>query len=276
MKRKIVKIDEKKCNGCGECIINCPEGALQVIDGKARVVSETACDGLGACIGHCPLGAITVEERDAEAYSERKVMERMIQAGEKTIRAHLSHLKEHGEEAYYQEAVSFLKERGLVMNEHNSNSGHSFHSGGGCPGSRIIDRRLQAGAPAVEGAAGPSQLRQWPVQLALLNPRAPYFENADLLVAADCVPFAYANFHNRFLKEKSVVVFCPKLDEDIQGYIDKLAEIIRGHSVRSVSVVRMEVPCCGGATHILEEAVKQSGKNLVIREHIISLNGEIV
>jgi NAD-dependent dihydropyrimidine dehydrogenase PreA subunit len=273
MKRQIVRIDEDKCNGCGECIINCPEGALQLIDGKARVVSELACDGLGACIGHCPQGAITVEEREAEAYDEIKVMENIVKCGPATIQAHLQHLREHGQQEYLKQAMQFLHQRGLGGEMAKAlPQGH-----GGCPGSRTIDRTKKE-ARSSQGPAVKlqSELRQWPVQLRLLNPTAPYLKNADLLIAADCVPFAYANFHQRFLSGKVVIVFCPKLDPDLESYIEKLTGIIKENDIKSITVARMEVPCCGGTTKILEEALQRAGKNMVIHEYVISLEGEIL
>jgi NAD-dependent dihydropyrimidine dehydrogenase PreA subunit len=276
MKREIVKIDEDLCNGCGECIVNCPEGVLQLIDGKARMVSDLACDGLGACIGHCPVDAISIEEREAEAYDERAVMVNIVKAGENTVKAHLKHLKEHGQDEYYDIAVEYLNENGIgVPDIETKKAAHHAHSGGGCPGSRIIDRKSDS-APVISGPANiGSELKQWPVQLTLLNPHAPYFQGADLLVAADCVPFAFGNFHQRFLKDKTLVIFCPKLDSDIQGYIDKLTTIISDNEIKSITIARMEVPCCGGVTAILEEALKNSGKNIIIREYVVSLDGTI-
>lgn len=276
MKRKIITIDENRCTGCGECVPDCPEGALQIIDGKARLVSDLFCDGLGACIGTCPEGAITVVEREAEPYDERRVMtENIIPKGPEVIKAHLKHLRDHGEGGYFAEAVSCLEEKGVAVPA--LNDGASCH-GGGCPGSRAIDLRK---SPAVsvrpqENVQASSELRQWPVQLKLLNPGASYFDNADLLIAADCVPFAYGDFHERFLKGKIVIMFCPKLDPCRDEYIDKLATIFTGHNIKSITIARMEVPCCGGVTALVDEALDRSGKRCIIKEYVISVRGDIL
>lgn len=273
MKRKIIKIDEGKCNGCGNCVPGCPEGALQIIDGKARLISDLFCDGLGACIGECPVGAISIEEREAEAYDERKVMANIIKAGQNTIKAHLKHLAEHGEIEYLNQAIEFLKENDIEVPEYKEETSCML---GGCPGARTIDMREDVPEAPTENVELESRLRQWPVQLTLVNPDAPYFADADLLVCADCVPFANANFHNEFLNGKALVIFCPKLDSDIERYIEKLSLIIKRNNIKSLSVVRMEVPCCGGTTMILKEAVKKSGKNMDVKEYVISLHGEIL
>jgi ferredoxin len=272
MKRQIISIDEETCNGCGKCIPGCPEGALQVIDGKARLVSDLFCDGLGACLGECPLGAISVEEREAEPYNERLVMENIVKAGPNTILAHLKHLKDHGEDGYYRVAVAVLKEKGLPVPQ----AAPEVHAcGGGCPGTMA-----KAFTPVAESAGeqGPvaSQLRQWPTQLHLMNPSAAYFENADLLVAADCVPVACGDFHNRFLKGKIVVQFCPKLDQSNERYIEKLAAILQQHAIRSITVARMEVPCCGGTELIVRKALELAGQNKSVTVNVVSLAGEVM
>ena len=203
MKRKIIQIDEEKCTGCGLCIPNCHEGAMQLIDGKARLISDLFCDGLGACIGHCPEGAIEIIEREAEPYDERKVMEAMIPKGRNTIMAHLDHLRDHNETEFLQQAINYLKENNIMINPEKITD--APHGECGCPGSAARDFNAE---PAVEThrnaslPAVPSQLRQWPVQLHLLNPQASYFKNADVLLAADCAAFAMGNFHDRFLKGK--------------------------------------------------------------------------
>jgi ferredoxin len=273
MKRKIITIDHEKCDGCGNCVPDCPEGALQIIDGKAHLVSDLFCDGLGACIGACPTAAMTIEEREAEEYSERKVMENVAKHGENVIRSHLAHLKEHGEEKYLSEAIAYLQESGIPVPDYEKKKPHQ-----GCPGSMMHDMRNRKPTQQKESVqfSGESQLQQWPVQLHLVNPGAPYFDAEELLIAADCVPFTYARFHDRFLKERPLVVFCPKLDNSTDRYIDKLSEIIKIHGIKRVSVVRMEVPCCGGATMIAEEAARKSGVNPIVREYTVSINGEII
>ncbi len=273
-KRKIIKIDKEKCNGCGLCIPNCPEGALQIIDGKVRLISDLFCDGLGACIDHCPEGAITTEERDAQPYDEKKVMGNIVKQGENTIKAHLKHLKEHGEHEYLKQAHEYLKEKNIKIPVEETKETLPC----GCPGTMMKDFRVEKIQTAKEPAvnAGRSQLRQWPVQLRLLNPHAPYFKNADLLIVADCIPFTYPDFHNRFLKNKIVVIFCPKLDQASDMYIEKLKEIFIHNNIKSITLVHMEVPCCFGLAQLTEEALKQSGKNIAVKEYTVSIKGEIV
>ncbi len=285
MKRNIITIDEEKCTGCGQCIPDCPEGAIQLIDGKARLVSDLFCDGLGACIGTCPEGAISVIEREAGAYDETAVMERIVAQGPAVIRAHLEHLGKHGETGLLGQALDYLKGHGLPVppgyekkDTTAGREGHACNPFGECPGAspqlirkvtatrkRPIDRTRDTG----------SELRQWPVQLRLLDPRSPFFDGADLLIAADCVPFAHAGFHRKFLQRKTVIIFCPKLDADIEGYISKLADILSLHDIKSVTVVRMEVPCCGGTRYVLNEAMKRAGKELPATEHVITLQGGV-
>jgi len=223
-KRKIIKIDEDKCNGCGLCIPNCAEGALQIVDGKAKLVSEVFCDGLGACLGHCPEDAITIEEREAESFDEKKVHE---------------HLHEMGK----------------------------------CPGSQAIDfshKDEKSGKPHTPGA---SQLRQWPVQITLVPVHAPYFKGADLLIAADCVPFAYPDFHHDLLKGKILLVGCPKLD-DATRYSEKFTQIFKENDIKSITCAHMEVPCCFGMVSVVQEALAASGKNIPFKEVTIGIKGE--
>jgi Fe-S-cluster-containing hydrogenase component 2 len=237
MTRKIVKIDEEKCTGCGLCIPNCAEGALRIVDGKAKLLSEKFCDGLGACLGHCPEDAITVIEREAEDFDE------------KAVETHLHKQKESQPQP--QPAPLF----------------------GSCPSSRAMHFKV----PETRGATASttrsvSQLTQWPVQLKLVPINAPYFEDTDLLVAADCVPFAYPDFHRDFLKGKAVVMGCPKLD-DIQYYKEKLTEIFRANSIKSVTVPYMEVPCCFGLVKATEDAIAASGKNIPLKKIKIGIRG---
>ncbi len=292
-RRKIIRIDAEKCTGCGECIPNCPEGALQIIDDKARLLSDLFCDGLGACIGHCPEDAITIEEREAEPYDERKVMENIVPQGPNTIRAHLEHLKGHGAVDYYREAVEFLKQHNIAVPEDPA-AGDKLPCG--CPGSRVMDfseKSAPAGdtfdrlsvAVLSESKGGdeeaapagkrPSRLKQWPVQLMLVPPTAPYLRNADLVIAADCVPFAYADFHEDFLKGKVLLIGCPKLD-DAEFYEKRLATIFRQNDVRSVTVVHMEVPCCFGLVQIVKSAGAASGKVIPFAEVTVSVKGEVL
>lgn len=300
MKRKIITIDEKKCTGCGECIPDCPEGALRLIDGKARLVSDLFCDGLGACIGTCPEGAITIIEREAGPYDEQAVMAAITKQGPSVIKAHLEHLASHGERAFYNEAIEYLVENDTDIPDHQGlparkpapfgtrsargAPAHVCHAGPhepnpftGCPGTaaRAIPREKAEAGPRQPARTGPSSLRQWPVQLALHNPSAPYFDNADLLVSADCVPFAFPGFHGEFLEGRILIVFCPKLDPDTEGYIEKLAAIFTQHTIRSITILRMEVPCCGGVRYVVEQALARAGVTIPLEEKTVTINGTI-
>jgi ferredoxin len=270
VKRDVIRIDEEKCTGCGSCVSGCPEGALQVIDEKARLISDLFCDGLGACIGDCPEGAIEVETREAEPYNEHRVMENIAKAGPNVIKAHLKHLKEHGQGNLVNEAIDFLKENNIEIPDYEEEP-----MAGGCPGSMMKDLR-RSGNQSAAPVMGTSELGNWPIQLHLLNPNAPYLKNANLLLAADCAPFAYADFHQRFLKHKVLIIFCPKLDKTIEEYVDKLSEIFQKQDIKSISVVHMEVPCCSGIEIIVQRALEKAQKNIIIRDYTISINGEIV
>ena len=232
-KRKIINIDDEKCTGCGLCIPNCPEGAIRIIDGKARLISDLFCDGLGACLGHCPEGAITIGEREAVKYDEKAVMRNLAK-----------HAHEHE----------------------------------GCPGSKIVELKKPGEAKKAKECSGASlepQLTNWPVQIKLVSPQAPYFKDADLLIAADCVPFAYAGFHENFLKGKVLIIGCPKLD-DTETYKAKISSIIVDNSIRSVTHVHMEVPCCFGMMDIIKEAIAASGKSVPFNEVVIGIKGGIL
>jgi ferredoxin len=305
MKRKIISIDEKKCTGCGQCIPDCPEGALQLIGGKARLVSDLFCDGLGACIGTCPEGAIAVIEREAVPYDERTVMKNIVPQGAAVIKAHLEHLAGHGQTALYNEAIEYLIENDIAIPDHTpperkkipaSSCGthpaagrmgegacppgpHAPHPFASCPGSaaRSIPRTAGQGMPRQPSVgATDSELRQWPVQLALLNPAAPYFDNADLLISADCVPFAYPGFHAEFLKGRILIIFCPKLDSDIEGYIAKLTAIFTQHTIRSITLLHMEVPCCSGVRYVVDKALAKAGATIPVDEKTVTIEGMIV
>lgn len=273
MLRKIVKIDEDKCNGCGECIPDCPEGALQIIDGKARLISDLFCDGLGACIKACPFDAMSIEEREAEEYNEYKVMENIIKSGYNTIKAHLEHLKEHEEHLFLSQAIEFLKQNNIEIPTLEENKLH--HNG--CPGSMqktILRENIENNNNS--NISFTSELTNWPIQLKLMNINAPYLENADLLICADCVPFAYPNFHKRFLKDRVLMMLCPKLDSDIDSYIEKLSIIFKTKNINSINIVKMEVPCCNGVEMIVKEAMKLTNTNIFTKEYTISIDGNII
>ncbi len=272
MKRRIIKIDEDKCTGCGICIPDCPEGALQIIDGKARLISDLFCDGLGACIKTCPENAMEIVERESEEYNESKVMENIVKGGVNVIRAHLEHLKDHGEDKLFNEALKYLKDNNMEVPNMEENKTC------GCQGSMQKDMRNQfiKENNNNNNIQISSELRNWPIQLKLMNPNANYLDNADLLIAADCVPFSYPNFHLRFLKNKILLMFCPKLDSDIDSYIEKLINIFTNKNINSISIVRMEVPCCGGVEMIVQKALEMANKNIIIKEYIISIDGNII
>jgi Pyruvate/2-oxoacid:ferredoxin oxidoreductase delta subunit len=232
--RKIVRIDEEKCDGCGQCIPNCREGALRVVDGKARLVSDRYCDGLGACLGVCPRDAITVIEREADEFDEQAV-------------------------------AAF----------HAVGGPHMRAAHGGCPGAALMS--FAAGddaAPASEPSDSPSALRQWPVQLELVPVNAPFFDGADLLLVADCVPFAVADFHARFLRGRKLLVGCPKLD-DTARYAAKLAAILKGNDIRSLTIVHMEVPCCFGLVALARRALAESEKQVPVQEVVVGVQGAV-
>jgi len=283
MQRKIIKIDEEKCNGCGLCIPNCQEGALQIIDNKARLISDLFCDGLGACIGHCPEGAIEIVEREAEPYNEWKVMEILVTKGRNTILAHLEHLRDHNEQEFLKEAIHYLQENNIDMSEKELESSNTRQgSFCGCPGSKTIDfhteeeKIVPVGASSVNPMDVPSELKQWPVQLHLLNPQASYFRNADVVLAADCAAFAMGNFHARFLKGKSLAIACPKLDTNKESYLQKLTSMIADTKINSLTVVIMEVPCCGGLIQMARSARDEAKRNIPIKQVVVSIQGEVL
>ncbi len=269
MKRQIIHIDENRCNGCGLCVPDCPEGAIQMINGKARLISDLYCDGLGACIGTCPESAITIEEREAAPYNEALVMENIIKHGPDVIKAHLKHLKDHNETVYLGEALKILKDKGIEIKDSTPEAHVHQH---GCPGSanRVVHKKQES---LTVSTAEFSRLEQWPVKLKLLSPYSPVFSNkkVDLLISADCAPYACGNFHEEFLKGRAMVTFCPKLDPYIDEYKEKLAVIFAEQDINSVTIARMEVPCCSGVTSIVKEAVLKSGKNISVEEKIVKI-----
>lgn len=256
--RKIIEIDEEKCDGCGLCIPNCAEGALAIVDGKAKIVKDIFCDGLGACLGHCPQDALEVIERDAPDFDEEAAIEFVkSQGGELKPQSHMD--KPQGGCP-----SSVVKELNKPLN---------LPPTGGCPGSKM--KQISRNETNDSNVKLTSKLSQWPVQLMLVPVNAPYFKGADLLITADCVPLAYANYHNDFLKDKAVVLGCPKLD-DSNYYAEKLSEIIKANDLESVTVLRMEVPCCGGMAFAAKTARDKSGIEIPVKVITISLEGEIL
>jgi ferredoxin len=273
--RKIIEIDEAKCTGCGRCIPNCPEGALQVIDGKARLVSDLFCDGLGACVGHCPEGAMNVVEREAEPYDEKRVMVNIARAGPNTIRAHLKHLEDHGADEFLREAKEYLVENGIELPAEQKRADPRDVLPHGCPGSRVSSMAKDACVePEKTAAAGrPSRLRNWPVQLMLMPVSAPYLAGADVVIAADCTAFSYADFHDDFIRDKVLIIACPKLD-DAELYRGKLTEMFTRNDIASVTCVHMEVPCCSGLVRLVETALQESGAQIRFEEVTIGIKGQ--
>lgn len=254
MKRKIIKIDDDLCNGCGVCVTSCAEGALQIIDGKAKLVKEDFCDGLGACIGDCPTGALTIEEREANEFDE------------KTVKKHIASQKQ---------TVS-----GEVKEKHQDSHGGHHHEGGGmCPSMKIkMPQKDEVKEPtniSENFQAIPSELSQWPVQLHLVNPSADFFKNKELVVLSTCSPIASADVHWRYLRGRSIVVACPKLDRT-DPYVEKLTAILQETTIPKVIVLIMEVPCCKGLSVMVQEAVSNANRsNLKFEEHVMSLSGSI-
>jgi Pyruvate/2-oxoacid:ferredoxin oxidoreductase delta subunit len=251
VKRQVIRIDEELCNGCGNCVPSCAEGAIQIINGKAKMVSDKYCDGLGACLGECPMGAISFEEREAEEFDEEAVAQ---------------HLKAVGRTAAPQ-AYSKPVEAPV---------GQGCSVSGGCPSARMLDFRsddtleeADTDQPKLK-----SELRQWPVKLYLVSPSAPYFKDADLLIAADCAPFSYASLHPDFLKGKALVIGCPKFD-DTQAYVDKLTAILSENNIKSITVLHMEVPCCFGLMGVARQALANSGKNIPLETKVVTLRGDV-
>ena len=290
MEREMIHIDETLCDGCGQCIPACHEGALQIIDGKARLVSDLLCDGLGACLGHCPKGAITIEKREAEPYDEIQVMQNTIPKGKNTVIAHLKHLKEHHETGFLKEGLEYLQSNkeslpfnfmdvikelnGIHKQEQTACSTNS------CPGS--AERVLK---PETSHAFNPvmtpshsqtSELRQWPVQMHLINPASSMFKDSDMVLAADCAGFAMPDFHQRILKGKTLAIACPKLDHNQDTYLSKLIQLIDTARINTLTVIIMEVPCCSGLFQLAKNASLQSQRKIPLKMIRISAEGNIL
>ncbi len=282
-RRKIIEIDEAKCTGCGQCIPNCPEGALQVIDGKARLISDLFCDGLGACVGNCPEGAMNVSEREAEPYDEYRVMENIVKAGPNTVAAHLKHLQDHGACDYYNAALAYLKQHNVPLpsaGQHDhSTTGPQAPLACGCPGSavrEISDSSLATEpSPLIPSESRPSRLRNWPIQLTLIPPSAPYLKGADLLISADCVGSSHPNFHEDLVAGRVLIIACPKLD-DADAYQEKLTRMFTANAPKSVTVAHMTVPCCFGLVQLVKQAIADSGKTIPFAEVTIDVDGRKV
>ena len=256
MLRKIITINEDLCNGCGDCVTGCSEGAIAIIEGKAKLVKEEYCDGFGDCISNCPTGAIVIEERESEAFDENAAKKYLLETqGEAAVKKMEDAMKRH------EQKINIP-----VMDSEK-------HPHSGCPGkqSMFIGKDSQE----VNVDYVPSKLQNWPVQLHLLPLKAPYYKNANLLLAADCCAFAYGNFHSEFMTNRITAIGCPKLD-DMQTYFEKITAIFANNDIDSVTVAYMEVPCCGGIVKLAEESVKQSRKNIPIKKIRIGIKGNIL
>ncbi|MGK2943228.1 MAG: ATP-binding protein [Desulfuromonadales bacterium] len=256
MIRQMVRIDEEKCNGCGECVPSCAEGAIQIIDGKARLLADNLCDGLGACLGDCPLGAITVEEREADEYDEVAVHD---------------HLKEIGRESLPHHDDPAVPGAGGCPSA--AVKSFAAPAAGGCPSARTMSFNEPSADTSGDVVSRPSRLAQWPIQLHLVPPTAPFFQNADVLLAADCAPFAYADFQEDLLKGKALAIACPKLD-NTEPYVEKLTAMITQSNIKSLTVVHMEVPCCNGLVLMAKQAIADSGRDIPFETVCIGIRGD--
>ena len=254
VKRNIIKINEELCNGCGLCAKGCHEGALQIIDGKARLISELYCDGLGACIGDCPMNAISVEEKEVEAYDEIAVIKRIIPKGDKVLEAHLQHLKNHGEMNLLQQGIQYLKDNDIPVPALTQPQ----------PQNVIPVSQLSAFKPM-------SVSINWPVQLHLINPQSGVFNNADLLLVADCVAYANPKLYSELLIGKKLAIACPKLDVNKESYVNKLIQMIDDSKINSLTVAIMEVPCCGGLIRLVEMAMEKSQRKIPMTKVVVKI-----
>ena len=266
MVRDIITIDEELCNGCGLCIPNCPEGALQLIDGKAKLVRDSFCDGLGACLGECPEGAITVEKREADTYDEAEVIKNVVARGEDVTAAHIDHLRSHGETEALEIAEEFLQKSRKV--EASTCSDCAQASGNAGVNEKSSDQAKTAGA-------GVSELKQWPVQMHLISPEAPYFAESDVVIAADCAGYAAGDFHERFLRGRTIAIGCPKFDSDQDSYRDKIRRLIDDAKISSLTVVIMEVPCCGGLLKLAIDAAEASTRSIPVHAQMLGIDGQV-
>jgi NAD-dependent dihydropyrimidine dehydrogenase PreA subunit len=276
--RNIIEIDEELCDGCGECVPSCAEGALQIIDGKARLVSDVLCDGLGACLGECPTGALTVTQRDAPEFDEIAVEAHLGKPA--PARPHAAPMTAR---PYASPMAAQLAPMAAPISQATAMAAMAHDGGGhhGCPGSAVrvfplIDKTPVAAPPPFAASASGSKLRQWPVQLHLTPPTAPFFQDRDVLLAADCVPVAVADFHQAFLDGRGLAIACPKLDQHLDVYVAKLAAMIDQANIRSLTVAIMEVPCCGGLLRLAEQAQASATRKIPIRLVKIGIRGDII
>ena len=280
MERQIISIDQEKCTGCGLCIPNCPEGAIQMIDGKARVINLSLCDGLGACMGHCPEDAISTEMREADEYDEIAVLKNVIPQGENTLRAHLTHLRVHGQNDLLDEALAYLDREGIQIDAEQPGSALGPHdlAAANAHGAGSAHGHANAGRQGEKPAADPqepSALTHWPIQLHLISPAAPQFGKSDLLLAADCTAFSLGAFHAQLLRGKTLAIACPKLDEGLESYQQKLTELIDKAELNTITVATMEVPCCNGLLAVTQRAAQASSRKVPVKHVVVGIQGDI-
>ena len=253
MKRKIIKINEEKCTGCGLCVLTCHEEAIKIIDGKAKLVGDVFCDGLGICLGECPEGALTIEEREADAFDEKMVQETIARK----------------KREYAQASGGISVPQGLNV---------IIPAAHGCPGSAhtVLERKTQAAPSAAQAGAKQSELTHWPIQLHLVNPAADFFRGKDVVLAADCVAYSLPDFHERFLKGKSLAIACPKLDEGQDVYVDKIRKMVDESKINTLTVIMMEVPCCRGLLQIAHKAIQGAKRKVPLKTIIVSTRGDVL
>ena len=295
MKRDIIKIDRSKCTGCGQCVSGCHEGALQIIDDKAVMISELMCDGLGACIGKCPEDAISIETREAEAYNEVLTISKMVDNGKNTVIAHLKHLKDHAQKEYMRQGVDWLLDNkdkvnfsvdevmqavhghqpsaSKVTQAHTSHE-HESGSACGCPGS--AERTFGNLHTNTSMVSGKSELTHWPVQMHLINPNAAHFKGSNLMLAADCVAYSLGSFHSEYLKGKTLAIACPKLDSNKESYVEKITALIDEGGIDMLTIMRMEVPCCGGLAQLAKMAADKATRKVPIKVITVGIQGDIL
>lgn len=261
MIREIVHIDEEKCNGCGLCVPACAEGAIRLVNGKAKLIADNLCDGIGACLGHCPQGAIVIEKRAADEFDEDAVAEHLHAVAQPAVPV-VAPPSACG--------CPSAQVKSFTPPQH----GHGHQHGGGCPSAALRNITPKSAESANLNGERPSELRQWPVQMHLVPPSAPFLRGADLLLAADCAPFAYADFHRDLLKGKALLIGCPKLD-DGQAYLTKLTAMLQLNEIKSLTVVHMEVPCCSGLIQIAKRAIVESGKDVPLTTIRIGIQGDL-
>lgn len=254
MKRKIIKIDEEKCTGCGLCVPGCAEEAIKIINGKAKLVGDVYCDGLGACLGECPEGALSIEEREADAFDEKLVHEAMARSKK--------------DETGTGQANPVLTPLNVIPTL----------AGGGCPGTAhaVFDRKGRTAESSAPAAVKSSELTHWPVQLHLINPAADFLRGRDVVLAADCVAFSLGDFHARFLKGKSLAIACPKLDSDLDEYIDKIRRMVDEARINTLTVIMMQVPCCRGLMQMTQAALQKATRKVPLKAIVIGIQGDVL